>query len=150
MYDNNCSSNCNRTSGSICINAGVAAVVIAVIAGIAAYLAFNAGLLVLVPALTFGILGALVALGIGIIALVNVYLVRCKNLCCCAKQRALGYLVTALLSLIALGLYFAIPAAAAIFAAITIALFALAILLFIGFYQCFLRCTCNSEYGDCD
>lgn len=153
MYDNNCSNNCERTSGSICINAGYLAIALAIIAGIAAYFAFNAGVLFLVPALTFGILGALVLLGLVVLVLVNVYLIRCKKLCCCAKRRALGYLVTALISLIALALYFAIPTIAAILVGITIGFLVLAVLFFIGFYQCFLRCRCNTcecRDRDCD
>ena len=101
----------------------------------------------LVPALTFGILGSVVLLGLVIIALVNVYLARGKRLCCCAKQRALGYLITALITLIALALFFAVPVIAAVLVGIIAAFFVLALLFFIGFYQCFLRCRCNTCEG---
>ncbi len=153
MYDNNCSNNCGRASTSICINAGYVAVVLAVIAGALAYFAFTRGLLVLVPALSYGILGILVILGGVVLTLVNSHLIKCRRLCCCAKQRVFGYLITAILALVALGLYFAVASIGAILVAVLAALFVLAILFFIGFYQCFLKCHCNNctcECNDCD
>ncbi|MDD4690181.1 MAG: hypothetical protein PHE51_10610 [Eubacteriales bacterium] len=157
MYDNN-GNNANNAnngnvggnriccpeSGTVCINIGYLAVVASVVAGIVAYVLYTNGLLANVAAVLFGALAVVVLLGVVVLAIINVFIVRCQKLCCCAKRNAIWYIVFAILTIIAIGLFFAIPAVAAVFFAITVAFFVLAVIFFIAFYQCFLKCRCNT------
>ena len=146
MYDNNCLNSSERNCrqyGSICIKSWYLVVLAAVVAGIAAYSAFNAGLFTNVLVVLLGALGIVLILGVILIALVNNFLTRQQKLCCCAKQRAIGFVICAIITLIAICLFFGVASIAAVLIAVIAAFFILTVLFFIGFYHCFLKCRCE-------
>lgn len=147
MYDNNCFGSLERSCsrcGSECPHWGYVAIIAAVISGIAAYAVNTAGLIINSAVLFLGALGIILVMGIILVALVNRFISCQHKLCCCAKQRATGFIICALAAIILGLLYWGINFANSVLIAFAAAFFTLSLLFFIGFYHCFLKCRCTA------